>query len=432
MARLRPPVRFALLMTLLLGAALAVRLAAAAWWESRLPEGVQFGFGDSQSYWVLAESIARGGPYEYGENGPRVFRTPGYPLVLAPLFLMYTGEPPTMAARVLGAMLGTLAVAGVAGLAWTCFDARTALAAATLGAIYPGAVAMSVFVLSEAPFCPLMLLQLIVWTKAWKSDDRRTATFWSLAGGVAAGAATLMRPSWLLFTPFALAIGLIGSRARMKHARLGIMMLAALAATMAPWWVRNYIVVGRFVPTTLQVGASLYDGLSPQATGASDMAPGDELQRRLRQSYPADLPPAKVEAELDEHLRQAALDWARRRPGRALELAWIKLLRIWNIWPNAAEFQSIRLRLIVAIGYTPLLVLGLWGAWRFAPRGWPYVLCLLPAIYFTALHVIFVGSIRYRQPAMLSLIVLAAGVLTSWWSGRSALAHEHPASPGRS
>ena len=42
-------------------------------------------------------------------------------------------------------------------------------------------------------------------------------------------------------------------------------MLAALAVTMMPWWIRNYRVVGRFVPTSLQVGASLYDGWNPEA-----------------------------------------------------------------------------------------------------------------------------------------------------------------------
>lgn len=420
MAPRRPARRNALLMTLLLGAALAVRLAAAAWWEERLPEGARFGFGDSESYWALARTIAAGEPYAFSAGGPRVFRTPGYPLVLAPLFWIYDGEPPTMAARVVGAFLGTWTVACVAGLAWVCFDGRTALVAGLLATAYPGAVAMSVFILSEAPFCPLMLLQLIAWTKAWRAAERRSAGLWGLAGGVSAGAATLMRPSWLLFTPFALAIGMAFSRERAKHALIGGTMLLGLAATMAPWWVRNYLVTGRFVATSLQVGASLYDGLSPNATGGSDLRYAEAMQHKYLTERRG--PPVQtideVEVEIDAYLRDTAIAWAREHPRRALELAWIKFVRIWNVWPNAEEFQSVRLRLIVALGYAPLLGLALWGAWRFVRRGWPYGLCLLPAAYFTLLHVVFVGSIRYRQPAMLSLIVLAAGVLTTWWSAK--------------
>jgi len=33
---------------------------------------------------------------------------------------------------------------------------------------------------------------------------------------------------------------------------------------------------------------------------------------------------------------------------------------------------------------------------------------LLPAIYFTLLHMLFVGSVRYRLPAMPMIVVLSA------------------------
>jgi hypothetical protein len=189
-------------------------------------------------------------------------------------------------------------------------------------------------------------------------------------------------------------------------------MMAALAVTMSPWWIRNYRVTGHFVPTSLQVGASLYDGLSPHATGASNMQPVDEFIKQYRESAPREdaAPDADGEAALDRALRDASMKWTREHPAAVLRLALVKFVRMWNFVPNAAEFQSLRLRLVVACGYTPLLLLALWGAWRWAPRGWPYGLCLLPAFYFTLLHMIFVASIRYRQPPMMALIVLAAAI----------------------
>jgi hypothetical protein len=79
--------------------------------------------------------------------------------------------------------------------------------------------------------------------------------------------------------------------------------------------------------------------------------------------------------------------------------------------PNATEFQSNWLRLILAVSYGPVMLLALLGAWRFARRDRLCCLCLLPAIYLTCLHVVFVSSIRYREPAMLPLIVLAGAAL---------------------
>ena len=117
---------------------------------------------------------------------------------------------------------------------------------------------------------------------------------------------------------------------------------------------------------------------------------------------------------LDRRLRHEAVAFARANPGRTIQLAGIKLLRIWNVWPNEPQFRRWPVRLAILGTYVPILVLGVWGAARTIRRGWPYILCWLPAVYFTLLHMIFVGSIRYRQPAMLGLIVLAAGVVGAW------------------
>jgi 4-amino-4-deoxy-L-arabinose transferase-like glycosyltransferase len=362
-------------LAVLLFIALVLRLAAGWVWQSRLPG--RFGMGDTESYWTLGNAIARGQPYEYGEYHYRVFRTPGYPVLLAPIFWIADDGPAAVYwARAEAALLGTLAVLAVWRLTRLLFDDRAALWAAALATFYPGAIVLSAWILSEAPFCPLMLLQLVFWVLAWKAPSARRRTLCSLLAGLAAGATTLMRPSWLLFTPFAAAVGLtVGcfqKRNVTRHLFVASWMLAGLAAAMLPWWIRNACVTGRFVPTTLQVGASLYDGLNPQATGASNMdfVKRFETEERQVEERPSTDRRESFELRLDRRMRDEALDWARANLGRVLQLAGVKFLRMWNPWPNDPRLSENSLACwAFFFTYTPLLILAIIGAWRTVGRG---------------------------------------------------------------
>lgn len=398
-----------------LAVALALRVGACAWLPSRLPAGERFEFGDSDAYWTLARQIATGRPYQYGSPDASVFRMPGYPLLLAPLFLCQN-DPLVLWGRLVGAVCGTLAVAAVYGLAARLFDRRTGLAPAALAACYPGAIAISAVVLSEAPFCPLIVAQLAVWVASWQTGEASAASqaaagrslLLAAASGGLGGLATLVRPSWLLFIPFALVAGLVLCRERRRMLAGGMVMMAAAVIVLLPWWVRNARVVGHFVPTTLQVGASLYDGLNPRADGSSQMDFVAEFERQERAAKDAGEP---FEYRLDRRLRRAAIDWAIGHPSTVAALAAVKFARMWNVWPNAHDQRSWAVRLISAATYLPVLALAIVGVWRTRGRWWPAALCWLPAVYLTLLHVVFVSSVRYREPAMLGLMVLAASVL---------------------
>ncbi|MBN2021237.1 MAG: glycosyltransferase family 39 protein [Pirellulales bacterium] len=396
------------LLLLLLCAALALRAGAAVWWQHRLGEG--FAFGDSESYWSLARSLAAGQPYRYGAADSEVFRAPGYPTILAGVFLIGGDHPPVLWGRLVGALCGTAAVGAVWWLGRTLFHPEAGWLAGAITAAYPGAIATSVLVLSEAAFCPVMLLQLALWIQAWRAQTTRAAAGWAIAAGLAAGAATLIRPSWLLFVPFAAAIGVVVGPDRRRHLALAGAMLVVLVAVMTPWVLRNQRAVGRPVLTTTQLGASLYDGLNPEADGSSRM----DFERRFIEEErvapsAADEP---LECRLDRRMRAAALDWAALHPTEVARLAGVKFLRMWNVWPNEPSLSAWPVRAAVAGTYLPVLVLGAVGAVGMIRRGWPFVLCWLPAAYLTLVHVVFVSSIRYRQPAMLGLIVLAAGAAT--------------------
>ena len=402
------PSRFTWWAILLL--ALVVRLGAGVWWQERLPAGQRFFFPDSESYWQLGRTIAHGEPYQYGVEQARIFRTPGYPLLLAPIFLIGGDAPSPYAARAMSAIFGTCSVAIIMAFGSWLFNARAAALAGLAAALEPGTISQGVFVLSEAPFSPLMLLHLGAWLLAWKANDARHSVLHAAWGGVVGALATLMRPSWLLFLPFAGLLTLLVGQQRKKQLLIVGVMSLTFAVTMAPWWWRNYQLTGRFIPTSLQVGASLYDGLSPQANGGSEMSfvPKFMAEQQVFDAAASTPPTDTFEERLDQRMKSASIAWAAANPGRVLELMGIKFVRMWTPWPNASDVGGTGAKLAIAVGYLPLIITGICGAGRYIRRDATLLLLALPAIYFTLLHIVFVSSLRYRQPALLPLFVFGA------------------------
>jgi hypothetical protein len=106
-----------------------------------------------------------------------------------------------------------------------------------------------------------------------------------------------MRPTWILVAPgLAVLLILFGKQPIRLRMIAATCLLAGLAATLTPWTIRNAFVTGHFVPTTLWVGPSLYDGLNPEAKGDSDMQFFDRDQLMQTMS----------EYEMDQEYRRRA------------------------------------------------------------------------------------------------------------------------------
>jgi hypothetical protein len=387
-------------------------------------------FPDTEYYWLLAGTILRGLPYEVVEWGdiPRfAVRTPGYPLFLA-LCRTLLGDRP-LGTRLLQAGLGVLTVYLVFRLTSAARDAsgsasepemderrwNAPLLAALLTAIHPYLVMMSVILLSEALFAPLMIATLWGLSVLWNgAGDRQIsgssrAFLIAMGAGACAGVAILVRPSWALFLPPPLLV-FVASRLRSEKARgwgrpVGQVAVFAMGfcLVMAPWWVRNARVFGAFVPTAVWMGASLYDGLHPGATGASDMSFMESPE-----FWPLD------EIDQDRELTRRALDWARSHPQRVASLAAVKLGRFWSPWPNAGGMRSAWLAAACTLAILPFYAVTALGLWtrRQDVRAW--VLLAGPLLYFCSLHLVFTSSMRYRIPAELPAMGLSAtGVLAA-------------------
>ncbi len=412
-----------------LAMALAARLAVATHWHRTAEqEGRLFRLGDSHSYWTLAKQIGQGLPYQYGSPDASIFRAPVYPIVLTP-FTWIEDEPSAVfAARVFGCVLGTAAVGIIMLLAHqltrelcdTDFRYCAMIFAGIVAALYPGAIGMSVVILSEAVFCPLMLASILLWLRSYRTEQLRTTLLLSLIAGSTSGLGILARPSWLLFPGMLFVAGIALRVPLKKHVSICVLSLFGIALTMSPWWIRNAAITGEFVPTTLQVGPSLYDGLHAGATGASDenMAFMQQFadEQRIEDAQTAS-PRSTFEYRINRRAQIAAIDWVKSHPGEAAMLAWRKFLRTWSLWPNGGDIGSGTLRLLLTIGCFGILTFALWGSVGIATQSkeellrktwrWSVAVLWLPALYFTLLHMIFVGSIRYREPALLLLAVLA-------------------------
>jgi len=373
-------------------------VARLAWAEYTLRRGGET-LPDSELYIAYAETIFHHRPYEL--NGNHALRTPGYPIFLAGIWSL-TGERSDRLVLWAQAILGTLSGVIVFAIART-FERQShwqgwSLAAATVAMFEPYGLVLGALQLSETVFTFLFLLSIYAIVRSIQHPHIFSGTW----AGILAGAAILVRPSLFLSGPIAAAVALIASTHRLATGRFVIVMGLTTACFLGPWWIRNYEIFHTPVLTTLNVGESLYDGLNPHATGASEMTfTRDEVVSGMS------------EKERDDHWRKEAIAWATTHPERVAQLALIKLARFWSPWPNEPRFQTPAVVATTTLYTVPVYLfafVGLWFAWRGTPSDRTLVFfVLVPTIYFCGLHLIFVSSVRYRVVIM-PLLALLCGL----------------------
>jgi 4-amino-4-deoxy-L-arabinose transferase-like glycosyltransferase len=375
--------------------AAALRLAVLILAEGR-PD--RFDFPDSHRYVRIARNIVAGlGPIE--SKQVQAGTDPLYPYLLSigvrlgfadPLEAMRFG-------RAVNSLFSLASVLLLALFSRRLFGNRPALFAAAILAVDPILLFFTGLVLTETPYITLLLAGFYCLTLG---SHLRRGLIAAAAAGALLGLATCMRSS-SLFMPLAV-VPLLwhfsGGPPRRRLAAIGLL-IAGAAIMLVPTVSRNYRLFRRFVPVCTHGGAGLLEALGPWADGGPGM---DRIK------YPT-FPPGIDECERDRLCRVAAWGWAREHPADTLHLAWVKLRRTWSVTINAAEYASSLYALVAWTTVAPEFLLAAFGALGLLlqRRFWPLILLLLPAVYFTLVHMVFVGSVRYRLPAMPFLFVLA-------------------------
>jgi 4-amino-4-deoxy-L-arabinose transferase-like glycosyltransferase len=358
-------------------------------------------FPDEQRIFGSAIRLAASGEFWVGSD--RAWEMPGTAIFFAPFVWLFGPHNAIVPIRIAQAVLVTVQCGLIAQIAGRIFQSRNVgFVASCIAAIYPFMLFYQGLLLSETLFNSFLLAGLAAlfwWRDRGMKFDRALALaiFCFVFATLTKATLTILPPLLIAATAF-----LEGASLR-RTTTILIAACSLYAAFMCPWWIRNGELLNAFVPFTTSSALNLYLGNNAQ-------------NREAGVSWASDVEPdffAQTNAIPDEIARQhvfenAALSYIKNNPAIFIHNAAKKLVRFWNVIPNAVELRSVFYSLITATSFVPVLVFALICAGR-RWRQWRLLAPLFMLIgYFTFVHIVTIASLRYRFPIEPLLIVLAA------------------------
>jgi 4-amino-4-deoxy-L-arabinose transferase-like glycosyltransferase len=396
---------------------------------------------DSLDYDRYARSIAAGDGYpESGTllyGGPTALRPPGYPVLLGAVYAA-SGDSVTVG-RVVGAVLGALAVLLIYLVARTVWGRRTALFAAALAAVFPPLVLLSKELLSESLFIVLELAAILA---VFKFRGSGGLLRWALAAGALCGLASLTRNVGLALV-LPIALGLWSGAARLRAASLAApaAMLATVLLVLAPWAIRNEVEFGRFTPISSGTGFTLAGTYNHQSFEQGDTHGAWRTPQVLPQFVALFTTRGVDEGTEDSILRRRALDFAWEHPSYVAEASAWNLLRMFELSGGSvvgtrgepigergignedpvAERVGLGIAVLLAAVGVAAIVTSRRRARRTGERpvpGGPWFMWLIPIL--TLLTTVPLGGLPRYRLAVDPFILLLAGVGLAWLAARAA------------
>jgi 4-amino-4-deoxy-L-arabinose transferase-like glycosyltransferase len=353
---------------------------------------------DALSYSQLAAQLARGEAYRAPVSGRWAEWPPGYPLLLAGIFLI-TGIG-RFGIVLLNLTLFAGTVQSTDALARRVSGEGTARIATLLMALWPNLIATVGVASKELLTLFLVTTALVLWLDARASASRTGAAGLWLAAGLALGLASLAQPANLLF-PGVLVAGDLLAGPRLVRAPVSwVVLVLGLVLIIAPWTLRNQRLFHRPVLISTNGGSVFYRANNPMATGAW-MERGERPLNHLS------------ELEASDAGYRWGMDWIRQNPGRFLALCVRK--QVLFLGDDAVGFYETLKRGLHLEGrlYTVLkLIANAWWwllwlpvllallSWRSPETAPPpgVVLLLLAVLYFWLIDSIFESGARHHVP----------------------------------
>jgi len=356
------------------------------------------GLGDSSWYHRIANLIADGRGFVSPDNATATaLHPPLFPLLLAVASAL--GLKSYLAQRAASCIVGAAAILAIGVLGRRIGGERAGLLAATLAVIYP------VMISSDAAVMPETLLGLLVALTAlaaYRLADRPSVPRAAALGALIALAALARGEALALVVLLALPVCL---RLRTRRAPCLAATCLTCALVIAPWEVRNATTFVRLVPLstnegTLIAGANCHSTYHGSAIGSWDL-------RCVPVSRGQD------ESVVAVDLRRDGLRYVRTHAGQLPVVLVARLARTFEVLQpirqaRHAEGRAAGIEVAGAFAFYAVALSAVVGAVTLRRRGAK----MLPLVALVALAAVATligyGVPRFRQPADVALVVLAA------------------------
>jgi hypothetical protein len=419
---------------------------------------------DGQSYLTLAREITQTGDYRNshapgsgagGTIGPTAYFPPAFPYFLAAVDLIdgdtTSGSQAVHAARLATAALGALAVVLVGLVALEAFGDAVALVAMLIASLYPPLIELSATPYSENLLVVFELAAVWAALRAWRAEKPLPLI---AAAGVLTGLATLTHQNGIvILAPLCFAALGLGRRRslvrsptvssptvrspilrsptplsttppatpqRSRHwakALLApLLLVAATVLTIAPWTIRNAVVLHRFIPVSDENGITLAGTYNP-TSAANRQIPYKWIYPGAVPAYApiAQAAPNLTEPALSSRLSSAAFHYIGGHPLAPLQVAYHNLRRLLELEGSAAWHDSAA-SIGISSGTARIGVLGFWvmallaaaGLFTRLARRAPQWLWAIPILLVWSVLLVNSETPRFRSPIDPYLIMLAA------------------------
>ena len=375
----------------------------------RLIRGEESFWGQGYEYYhTLGMRLVDGETLCIDFNGPKcAYYPPLYPLVIASGILIYDGYQPIVFFQ---SLIGTGTVLCIFLIAKEWFGPKVALLASLMASIYPYYVWHDTSLQDTCLFVFLTTLSVWIISRSYSNLSISSAAW----AGIVLGVATLTKVTLI---PFVIiycisVMFLINSTiwSRLLHSSA---LLAGFLVAVAPWLVRNNILIGAPVFTSiagrqLWVGNNHYtfnnypemsidydeidawEAMSQEDLASVTLLQGDELAQQ-------------------NWFQKRGIEYIRNHPEVTVGRAWTKVVTAFS-W-KFSPYKDRLFQTVYFISYFPVLVLGILGL-MISSNNWKKYLpffALLTA--FVASTVVFWAHTSHRSYLDLYMMIFAANAI---------------------